>query len=480
MNVFYCRMTEHHQLRAPVIEIKRALTKYLGKFDCKTPDSSIKFSVNFSFQVHGASATAIARPSTRTPCINSKSGAKVAPEKNKIIPEIREDSFYLMQILKIGNTNILAFLDSGSNAHLIDEGVAVREGLLKTSERPTSISVVGGGNIKSSRSTYQFNLGPGEEGEFYEMNCIAMDSVTTRFKEYNLKEIGDEYREACGSDARDVILPPKIGGSKVHLLIGIKNAKLTPVLERILDSGVAVYNSPFTDIFGSNKIFAGPHKCFTSGNNGLKSHAVYHFSKQISEARRIMDEDSEDLLEPSENREHTILLDGNLGLSVHPRPLLEEDFIDLGGHIPELFEDGSTCQHNHLMEQKVVSGIIGIHKATIPIARMRELIDVDDCEPFNGYRCPVCAKCVKCKTSVRTSAISIQEAAEQHLIEESIKLVREEEKVVVTLPFMKDPVKFLTKRHGAPNSYHQAFKTYQAQCKNLIMSRPSSEKPMLS
>ena len=69
-----------------------------------------------------------------------------------------------MQILKIGNTNILAFLDSGSNAHLIDERVAVQEGLLKTSEKTTSISVVGGGNIKSSRSTFQFNLGPGAEG----------------------------------------------------------------------------------------------------------------------------------------------------------------------------------------------------------------------------------------------------------------------------------------------------------------------------
>ena len=51
------------------------------------------------------------------------------------------------------------------------------------------------------------------------------------------------------------------------------------------------------------------------------------------------------------------------------------------------------------------------------------------------------------------------------MIEESVKLVREEEKVVVTLPFTKDPVKFLTERHGAPNNYHQAFKTYQAQCK---------------
>ena len=121
-----------------------------------------------------------------------------------------------MQILKIGNSNILAFLDSGSNAHLTDEEIAVWEGLLKTSERSTSILVVGGGNIKSSRNTYQFNLGPGEGGEFYEMNCIAMDSITTRFKEYNLKEIWNEFRTACSLKAKDVILPPKIGGSKVH------------------------------------------------------------------------------------------------------------------------------------------------------------------------------------------------------------------------------------------------------------------------
>ena len=96
---------------------------------------------------------------------------------------------------------------------------------------------------------------------------------------------------------------------------------------------------------------------------------------------------------------------------------------------------------------------------------MRELIDVDNCEPFNVYRCPVCAKCVKCKTSVKTTAISIQEATEQHLIEESVILVREEKKVLVMLPFTKDPVNFLTKQHRASNNYHQALKTYQAQCK---------------
>ena len=118
---------------------------------------------------------------------------------------------------------------------------------------------------------------------------------------------------------------------------------------------------------------------------------------------------SEELPEPIEYREHTILLSGELGISLHPRPLLEQDFVDLGGQILELFEDGFTCSHihHHIKDLESSSGDISTHKSTIPIARMRELIDVDDCKPFNGYGCPVCAKCVKCKTSVRTTAISI-------------------------------------------------------------------------
>ena len=136
---------------------------------------------------------------------------------------------------------------------------------------------------------------------------------------------------------------------------------------------------------------------------------------------------------------------------------MTKDFIDPGGHIPELFEDGYTCAHicHHIKDLESINGDISTHKATIPIARMRELIDMIDCAPFNGYRCPVYTKCVKCKTSVRTTAISTQEATEQHLIEESVILVREEKKVVVMLPFTKDPVNFLAKQYGESNNYHQ-------------------------
>ena len=92
------------------------------------------------------------------------------------------------------------------------------------------------------------------------MNCIGMESVTTKFREYDLSEICKEYLESLDPHLRNIVLPSKIGGSRVHLLIGIKNAFLNTVLEKVLDSGVAVFTSPFRDIYVSNKIFAGPHK----------------------------------------------------------------------------------------------------------------------------------------------------------------------------------------------------------------------------
>ena len=55
------------------------------------------------------------------------------------------------------------------------------------------------------------------------------------------------------------------------MLLGIKNTNLDPVLIKVLPSGIAVYLSPFEDIYGSRLIFAGPHKSFTKGNDGKHS-----------------------------------------------------------------------------------------------------------------------------------------------------------------------------------------------------------------
>ena len=69
-----------------------------------------------------------------------------------------------------------------------------------------------------------------------------------------------EFKDQATGEEEDQILPKVVGGSKVHLLLGIKNTNLDPVLVKVLPSGIAVYLSPFKDVYGSRLIFAGPYK----------------------------------------------------------------------------------------------------------------------------------------------------------------------------------------------------------------------------
>ena len=113
------------------------------------------------------------------------------------------------------------------------------------SSNPTSLTVVGGNKVNSNHGTFRFNLGPGDNDEFHEIVCIGMSDVTAGFGSYDLSEIWEEYRDQVEPAEKDVLLPERVGGSKVHLLLGIKNNNLDPVLVKILPSGIAVYRSSF-------------------------------------------------------------------------------------------------------------------------------------------------------------------------------------------------------------------------------------------
>ena len=66
---------------------------------------------------------------------------------------------------------------------------------------------------------------------------------------------------------------------------------------------------------------------------------------------------------------------------------------------------------------------------------MRELVDENYTADTITYRCPDGSKCVVCKRSRRRTAISLQESAEQTIIDSSIKLDLENKRVVVKLPW---------------------------------------------
>ena len=461
-SILMCRKRKHAEVRAKYTDIKRTLDKYLGKMSSDINESNLKVSANFARQVHTAAPVNDSRLggssdkdkplSKETPCIDTQSGTRVYPTLELIEPEINQHAHYLMQILQIGESQVLTFYDTGANSHLISGAMAEEERLERYSSKPTRITVVGGGSVCSEYGSYKFCLGPDPENKFHELKCIGMEDLTSEFRKYDLNEIKREYLAELNSNEEGEVLPEYVGGSKVKLLIGIKNTNIVPVLIKTLNSGVGVYRSPFRDIFGSRIIFAGPHAAFTQGNRGIKeeiSHAVFHI-----QTRRRGVQDGTQL-------PFHIIGDKRTGAGVYPTPLSRIDFEQLGCN-PEKEPEEYLSQANPTGLEAHVCRIKGDQ---VPIARMRELLDQDNPEGLISFRCTTCSACVTCRKSPRTNAISLQESREQDVIEKSVTVNLEERKVHVKLPFMVDPIPVLRKKHGAANNYKQASSVYRAQCR---------------
>ena len=75
-----------------------------------------------------------------------------------------------------------------------------------------------------------------------------MDNLTSGFGEYDLEKVIQEYKETASDSESEFTVPQSFGGTKVHLLLGIKNTRIQPTLLKVLPSGVGVYPSHFKDV----------------------------------------------------------------------------------------------------------------------------------------------------------------------------------------------------------------------------------------
>ena len=130
------------------------MEKYLGKISIT--DNKLSYTANFNYQVFSVSETPIPA-STCTPTFDSELSIEVDTATIVVIPEVQEHSFYLMQWLRIGDSNQLIFFDRGANAHLVQGKMAVASPFELISSRPTSLTVVGGGNLKTEYGSYHYN-----------------------------------------------------------------------------------------------------------------------------------------------------------------------------------------------------------------------------------------------------------------------------------------------------------------------------------
>ena len=131
-----------------------------------------------------------------------------------------------MQNLRIGNSNCLTFFDSGANDHLIDGTLAEKEQLQRLSDNQSALGVNGGGTITMESGGFRFNLGSAKDGICHEIKAIGIKNVTSEFGEYGLEEIGKEFMPSATESEKEYILPKTVGGTKFHLLLGVKNTRI--------------------------------------------------------------------------------------------------------------------------------------------------------------------------------------------------------------------------------------------------------------
>ena len=130
--------------------MKRELEKYIGKLGTTIVDSNIQYAVNFMFQtLDTKDSKESSLDSSRginilppAPTIDSKTGLQVWCQEGNVCSESSESSIYLMQNLRIGNSDCLTFFETGANAHLINGQLANKEKLQLISSKSTALGVI--------------------------------------------------------------------------------------------------------------------------------------------------------------------------------------------------------------------------------------------------------------------------------------------------------------------------------------------------
>jgi hypothetical protein len=472
LSILYCVKQEHDSKKPPAQLLAKELRKYLKGMP-KMSDDLIVYA-NFGFMSlnlsscgcavdtclhHLNTLTGTPNPDASPPVIDTHTGERDFSGEYLLEPEPENDSFFLMQNIRIGASDCLILFDRGSNVNLISGPLAEQEGLQIISDKPSTIKIVGGEGISTQYGSYKLVLGSRETG-YHSLVCHGMPQVTTEFNRYPLQVINEELRNTTNLIDPCDPLPPAVGGGPVKLLIGIKNVDLDPKFLTKLESGIGVYRSPFMDRYGSTICYGGSHPVFSETNHASGNHAtlaamsslssLFSQGHKILSAARTMYTASR-IVAP----EISPVLVDCLEATWDTTPIPRQDLVTLGCALPTEHPPGDS-DHPPVHYCTVL-------KAMIPISRMRQLIDQDDISDTIAYRCPECSGCTACKRSNKDVASSVENSIGQLAIEKSVSIVNG--KVFVDLPFIIDPDEYLTKKHHGPNNYNQALRVYQSQCK---------------
>ena len=362
---------------------------------------------------------------------------------SKIDTVITDSAIFLLQAIEVEGVSINLFFDSGCGDMVIKKSTVDK--LKKVGranlELPGEITLSGIGDKKSvcKHGIYSVCL-PLKNGLEAVLSGLCLDKVTADFPIYPLDQVmidlEDMWKDEKGNPLNKSIpkIPNEVGGD-TDILLGIKYVKYFPELVHMFPSGLSVYTSAFLSSDGSDGIVAGPHPEFTKAEMAQKG---VHASRPVYFLQQTM--------------------------QYWARSSLESEIPLLSGYREKAFK-------NKISD----SADVGIQDVCVSRKLMKAIQNFEEVQNAGteiSYRCVGCRDCEECRKSPRLEKISIQEEAEQSLIDRSVEVDIERGITTAALPFLTKPDNKLV-----PNE-HLALKIYNGQIRKLE-KRPDDKKAVI-
>ena len=504
--VAFCGMMGHK--KPQLQELTRAFEAWIPHLNLRTLGAQIRVNLT-SLGIHSTSImppppcskTGPPTPNLSNMVYDTTTGdPRPLTNKDHVNRTSMEVAFYAMQTVRIRNQDVLMFYDSGSNSHLIEGTLAEQLRLDVLASECVPVGALGGKTSWSEFGAYTVTLGPDMNGECHELEMQGIPSITSVIPEVDLQELWDGAKSVL---PRGTQLPAKIGGTNAQILVGIKSTRLGPKLIHTLPNGLGIYESVIYDVFQSNICFGGPHAVFTQAYRkvGMSTNHVQVMFTEM--ARAYMDSPKTFIRVNVEEhgppldiaRELDLVEEISNAFPLYSKTIqtspVDTSFCHNKLHMEvDETEDGDRGCLNNFEEAATDTTLLPISgeetgvknwgdfnnmldhcehvncmKSAIPLSKLKGLQDEMDIPEIVEFKCDSCANCPTCKLSARVKTKSLQESFEQQVIEKSVHVDMVEAKVWVDLPFIKEPVEYLTKKHSGPSNYNQALKVYQGQCR---------------
>ena len=332
-----------------------------------------------------------------------------------------EEAMFMLQNILVDGVEYCIFYDNGCNQFVSEYNGVVRLGARAKMVVPGPLNIGGvGGTVAIARhGEYEVKL-PLFNGEEAIFRGLCLDQITQKFPVYPLKgviedEINNAYK--VKDDMRELPrLPHTVGGLTTAFMMGVKYKKYFPKEIFMMPSGLSIFESQFKNTDGSRGIVCGPHWLIAEVEANANLSAQVFFTQQYQLYRNGY----------KVNPDVSVLL-------CRPNNSLDECFASKSKPL-ELFQS------------------------------------VEDAGSEILFRCNKCRDCKTCKQHENVDNMTIDQEAGQLLIEESVTIDVENQRIEATLPMICDPATKLP-----PSNRDTALKVYNQVTKQLNKSPKDKE-----